>query len=155
MVQVPTGSGPDQVSAAPRSARRAPIPRVGRERPTGSNFELYSWYFFRVSGLLLILLAITHVVIMHVINTVDEIDYDFVADRWNSPFWRAFDWLMLVLALLHGLNGARIAVDDYVRPRGWRVFAHSVLWSTLIIFLIIGSIAVVTFNPDAAVTAGR
>ncbi|MDI3340410.1 MAG: succinate dehydrogenase hydrophobic membrane anchor subunit [Sphaerobacter sp.] len=127
------------------------MPRVGRERPNSGNFELYSWYFFRISGLLLILLAITHVVIMHVVNTVDEIDFDFVADRWSSPFWRSFDWLMLVLALLHGLNGARIAIDDYVRPRGWRIFAYSVLWSVAIIFLIIGSIAIVTFNPAAAV----
>ena len=126
----------------------APRLRVGRERPAG-GFELYSWYFFRISGLLLIFLAITHVVIMHVINTVDEIDWQFVADRWGSPFWRAFDWLMLFLALLHGLNGARLAVDDYIRARGWRIFAHSILWSAAVIFLIIGSIAVLTFNPDA------
>jgi succinate dehydrogenase / fumarate reductase membrane anchor subunit len=96
---------------------------------------------------LLIFLAIGHVVIMHVVNTVDEIDWQFVADRWNSPFWRAYDWLMLFLALLHGLNGARLAVDDYLRPQGWRVFAHSVLWTLAIVFLIIGSIAVLTFDP--------
>lgn len=125
----------------------APVRRAGRERPQGSTFELYSWYFFRISGLLLIFLAITHVVIMHVINTVDVIDFNFVAGRWSSPFWRSFDWLMLVLALLHGLNGARIAIDDYIRPRGWRVFANSVLWSAAVIFLIIGTIAIVTFTP--------
>ncbi len=119
---------------------------VGRERPAG-GFELYSWYFFRLSGLLLIFLAIGHVVIMHVINTVDEIDWQFVADRWHSPFWRAYDWLMLFLALLHGLNGARLAVDDYIRPQGWRVLAHSILWTLAIVFLIIGSIAILTFDP--------
>jgi len=122
-------------------------PHVGRERPAG-GFELYSWYFFRLSGLLLIFLAIGHVLIMHVINTVDEIDWQFVADRWHSPFWRAYDWLMLFLALLHGLNGARLAVDDYIRPQGWRVLAHSVLWTLAIVFLIIGSIAVLTFDPS-------
>lgn len=121
-------------------------PHVGRERPAG-GFELYSWYFFRLSGLLLIFLAIGHVVIMHVINTVDEIDWQFVADRWHSPFWRAYDWLMLFLALLHGLNGARSAVDDYIRPQGWRVLAHSILWTLAIVFLIIGSIAILTFDP--------
>ncbi|MCS7256513.1 MAG: succinate dehydrogenase hydrophobic membrane anchor subunit [Thermomicrobium sp.] len=121
-------------------------PHVGRERPAG-GFELYSWYFFRLSGLLLIFLAIGHVVIMHVINTVDEIDWQFVADRWHSPFWRAYDWLMLFLALLHGLNGARLAVDDYIRPQGWRVLAHSILWTLAIVFLIIGSIAILTFDP--------
>lgn len=155
MVQTPTGAVGQQSNERTGRVPSRAQGRISRERPQGSNFELYSWYFFRISGLLLIFLAVTHVVIMHVVNTVDEIDWQFVADRWNSPFWRSFDWLMLVLALLHGLNGARIAIDDYVRPRGWRIFAHSVLWSTAIIFLIIGSIAIVTFNPDSFATAGR
>lgn len=131
--------------------------RAGRERPTGSNFELYSWYFFRVSGLLLIFLVLTHVVIMHVIYTVDQINYEFVANRWESPFWRLFSWTMLVLALLHGMNGARIAIDDYIRPRGWRMVAHSTLWTALLLFLLIGTITIVTFDPDAyrAASAGR
>lgn len=124
------------------------ITRVGRERPQGSNFELYSWYFFRISGILLIFLAVIHVVINEVITTVARINYNYVAGRWASPFWRSFDWLLLTLALLHGLNGARIAIDDYVHPRGWRVFAYAVLLSTAIIFLIIGSVAIVTFNPS-------
>lgn len=127
--------------------------RLGRERPQGSNFELYSWYFFRISGLLLIFLVLTHVVIMHVANTVDSINYAFVANRWASPFWRSFDWLMLILALIHGLNGARIAIDDYVRPRGWRIFAYSVLWCVAVIFLIIGSVVIVTFNSATVGTA--
>ena len=126
------------------------VARPGRERPQGSNFELYSWYFFRISGLLLILLVVVHVIIVHVVNSVDSINYNFIVRRWASPFWRANDWLMLTLALVHGLNGARIAVDDYIRSRGWRVFAYSVLWSAGIIFLIMGSIAIVTFTPAAS-----
>ncbi|HUY98906.1 MAG TPA: succinate dehydrogenase [Thermomicrobiaceae bacterium] len=126
------------------------VARIGRERPQGSNFELYSWYFLRISGLLLIFLVVVHVIITHVVNDVSTINYNFIVRRWASPFWRANDWLMLTLALIHGLNGARIAVDDYVRSRGWRVFAYSVLWSAAIIFLIMGSIAIVTFNPAAA-----
>lgn len=129
------------------------IPRVGRERPTSGNFELYSWYFFRVSGLLLILLAVVHVVIMHVVNSVSDIDYNFVAQRWISPFWRFFDWLLLILALLHGLNGARIAIDDYIPDRGWRIAALSLLWSVTIAFLILGSVAIITFNPAQFTTA--
>ena len=137
----------------------APRARVGRQRPTsGSNFELYSWYFFRISGLLLILLAVGHIVIMHVLHSVSDVNYNFVAQRWASPFWRSFDWLLLTLALLHGLNGARIAIDDYVRGHGWKVFAHSVLWTAAIVFLILGTVAIVTFNPatfNGVASAGR
>ncbi len=126
----------------------APRARVGRQRPAGgNNLELYSWYFFRISGVLLIFLAVIHIVIMHVLHNVSEINYNFVAQRWASPFWRSFDWLLLTLALLHGLNGARIAIDDYVRGPGWKVFAQSLLWTAAIIFLILGTVAIVTFNP--------
>src|ERR687887_617453 len=94
---------------------------AGRVRPiTSSNFELYSWYFFRVSGVLLIFLALGHVAIVHIINNVDVIDYDWVARRWLSPAWRLYDWFLLMLALLHGLNGLRVALDDYVHHRAWR-----------------------------------
>jgi succinate dehydrogenase / fumarate reductase membrane anchor subunit len=123
----------------------------------GNSFELFSWYFFRVSGLLLIFLAIFHVIIMHVVNTVDEIDYAFVADRWSSPFWKVYDFLLLTLALLHGLNGARIGIEDYVRNDGWRAVAMTALWVMALVFMVIGGLAIVTFDPAAfeAANAGR
>lgn len=129
----------------------------GRARPTrGGGFELYSWYFFRISGLVLIFMAIAHVIIMHVINTVDEIDFAFVADRWNSPFWRVYDMLLLFLALLHGVNGARVSIDDYIDRSGWRVFAYSALWIITLAFIVIGAMAIIQFDPSTveSVTAG-
>ena len=130
----------------------------GRSRPEVANsFELFSWYFFRISGLLLLFLAIMHVVIMHIVNTVDEINYAFIADRWGSPFWRVYDFVLLILALLHGINGARLSIDDYIRSSGWRLAAHTTLWIIAVVFLIIGSLAIVTFDPAAVegVQAGR
>ncbi len=126
----------------------------GRARPTEANgVELFSWYFFRVSGLALLLLAVMHVVIMHVVNTVDEIDYAWVADRWHSPFWKVYDFLLLALALLHGVNGARVSIEDYIRRPGWRVAAHTTLWVLALVFMVIGALAIITFDPDAFATA--
>ena len=120
----------------------------GRARPVGSGgFELFSWYFFRLSGLALVFLAVFHVIIMHVINTVDEIDHAFIVDRWSSPFWQAYDFLLLLLALLHGVNGARVSIDDYVRSSGWRLTAYSVLSLITLVFLALGMLAIVTFDP--------
>lgn len=131
----------------------------GRARPPESGgFELVSWYFFRISGLLLVFMAIVHVIIMHVVNTVDEIDYKFVADRWSSPFWRVYDFLLLALALLHGLNGARIGIDDYIRSPGWRIATTTLVWVLALVFMVVGALAIVNFNPDefrAAAAAGR
>src|SRR5437588_718049 len=40
---------------------------TGRERPAG-GYELWSWLFMRISGILLLVLAVGHVVIMHVLG---------------------------------------------------------------------------------------
>ncbi len=120
--------------------------RSGHPVPTGSTFELFAWFFMRVSGVMLLLLAVGHLVVMHLINHIDTINYEFVAQRWFTPFWRTYDWLMLFLALLHGFNGLRTILDDYLRPGGWKVFWMSVLYSTCFIFLLTGSLVILTFQ---------
>ena len=75
----------------------------------------------RLSGLVLLVLAVGHVLIMHVLEEgVDRVDFGFVALRWNSLFWKTWDWLMLSLALVHGVNGLRVIILDYVRRPGVR-----------------------------------
>ena len=118
----------------------------GRERPE-SGFELYAWFFMRISGVLLVFLALGHLVIMHVLNNVDVINYKFVADRWANPIWRVYDWTMLMLALLHGFNGARILVDDYVGSRGWRLVWLTSLAVLMLLTMIMGTEVVLTFRP--------
>lgn len=109
-----------------------------------------AWYFFRVSGVLLVVLALGHIFITHYLNVPSETTFDFVAERWSNPLWRAFDWTLLLMALWHGLMGLRVAVTDYVRPAGWRVLGHSIVWVLGLIFTVIGTITIVTFNAEEA-----
>ncbi len=119
-----------------------------RARATrGSGFELTSWYFFRLSGALLLVLALGHILIMHYLNVPSTTDFRFVAQRYQGPIWRTFDWLLLVLAMLHGLNGLRVVVDDYVRPRDWRLFTQSVVATIAIIWIGLGSVVIFSFDP--------
>ncbi len=120
---------------------------LSRPRPVVSGFELYSWLFMRVSGLLLIFLALGHLAIMHIINSVEAINYAFVATRWGSLFWRSYDWLLLILALLHGFNGLRIVVEDYIHSNGWRVLALTIVYLLTFLFLVLGSLVIFTFQP--------
>jgi succinate dehydrogenase / fumarate reductase, membrane anchor subunit len=122
-------------------------PSAVRSRVASGNFELYTWFFMRVSGLLLIFLALGHLAFVHIINTVDDIDYAFVAARWATPFWRIYDLLLLWLALLHGLNGLRTVLNDYITRPGWRVASLGMVWVLGILFLAIGSIVIFTFQP--------
>jgi succinate dehydrogenase / fumarate reductase membrane anchor subunit len=120
---------------------------TGRERPAG-GYELGSWLFMRISGLLLLVLAVGHVLIMHVIGGgVERVDFKFVELRWQSPFWRTWDWLLLSLALLHGVNGLRVVVLDYVKRPGAR-FAMTWFFNVVgVILFALGTIIVFTFNP--------
>jgi succinate dehydrogenase / fumarate reductase membrane anchor subunit len=121
---------------------------MGRERPVG-GFELWAWLFMRISGIVLLVLAVGHVVIMHVVGDgVGRVNFAFVAVRWQSPFWRAWDWAMLVLALIHGINGIRNITLDYVGKPGAR-FAMNMFFYVLGFGLfVLGTVVVFTFDPS-------
>jgi len=112
-----------------------------------SGFELWSWLFMRLSGIVLLFLAVGHVLIMHVIDEgVQRVDFDFVADRWATPFWRTWDWMLLSLALLHGINGMRVIVADYVRGPGARLATNSFFAILGFAMFVLGTVVVFTFD---------
>ena len=125
-----------------------------RTRPTG-GIELYAWLFMRVSGIVLIIMVLIHFAIMHVITDIRDINFAFVAKRFATPFWISYDLAMLILALFHGLNGLRTIIDDYVSSRPWRVMWLSALYVVGLVFLVVGTVTLVTFRPDAGRVIGQ
>lgn len=122
--------------------------RLGRERPVGGA-ELWWWLFMRISGLLLVVLALGHLAIMHLFESgAERIDFGFVATRWTSPFWRTWDWMLLMLALVHGVNGLRNITLDYVRRPGLRLTITISTWVIGFILIVLGTIIIVTFDPN-------
>ena len=118
-------------------------------KPSG-GFELWAWVFMRLSGLALLFLALGHLIIMHLINNVDRIDYNFVAGRYAGGFWRAYDGALLLLAMLHGLNGSKILIDDYIHQPGKRRAALAFLYIIGGTFLVMGFYVVIFFKPVVA-----
>ena len=133
----------------PAAARTGMLGYRGtRERPAG-GFELWSWLFMRISGIVLLLLAVGHVLIMHVLDEgVERVDFGFVATRWNSPLWRTWDWALLVLALIHGVNGLRVIVQDYVRWPGARLAVNMAFYVIGFVLFVLGTVVVFTFDPS-------
>lgn len=117
-----------------------------RPRPA-SNLELYSWFFMRISAIVMFVLVGFHLIYMHLIAGVDAINFEWIAQRWESPFWRLYDFFMLIFGWLHCANGVRIVMDDYIHPHGWRVLAKSILYVVVFIVLVLGSYVVFTFKP--------
>ena len=111
-----------------------------------SRTEYYSWLFFRVSGLFLIFLALGHFLIMHAFNSILDVDYRFVAQRWQNPAWRVYDFLLLALALLHGFNGLRIVVNEHVPSAALRRFLQPVVAIATLLFLSLGTYVLVAFK---------
>lgn len=128
--------------------RRGVMGYGGRERPAG-GWELWTWLFMRISGVVLLFLAVGHVLIMHVLDEgVDRVDFGFVAARWDTPFWRTWDWAMLTLALLHGVNGMRVVIQDHVRPIGWRFAVNMFFYVVGFMLFVLGTVVVFTFDPS-------
>jgi succinate dehydrogenase / fumarate reductase membrane anchor subunit len=135
--------------------RRNPS-RAARPRPAEPGFERFMWYFMRISGLLLVVLAMGHMLIMHVLVqlTGQEISFAFVTSRWGTPFWRIYDLLLLVLALVHGVNGARIVIGDYVERGGLRGLLIGILLALAFVWLMAGILVIVTFDPATSPAIG-
>lgn len=119
-----------------------------------SNGDLFSWYFLRVSGVALVVLALGHIFITHYINVPSETTTSFVLGRWRNPLWRTFDWLLLIMALWHGLNGLRLAVDDYLHRPGLRVTAQAAVWLIGLVFTALGTVTIFTFLADPKADPG-
>jgi succinate dehydrogenase / fumarate reductase, membrane anchor subunit len=121
------------------------------EAPKGrprAGLELWAWLFMRFSGILLVVLAVGHVLIMHVLDTgVERVNFNFVVERWSSPLWRTWDWMLLSLALLHGIVGMRTIVLDYAKRPGARLAWN---WAFAIVgfaLFVLGTVIVFTFDP--------
>ena len=118
-----------------------------------SNFERRAFLFMRVSGILLLVLAVGHMMIQHVLNSSANLTIQFVAERWNSWGWKVYDMLLLVFAYLHGMNGFRNVLEDYIHNRGTIKVINILLAVFAVITIVVAGIAIAAFNPEAALQA--
>jgi succinate dehydrogenase / fumarate reductase, membrane anchor subunit len=126
-------------------------PGGGYALPRGARggFEVISWFFMRVSGLILIFLALYHLVWWNLVIGVEHLDSQMVIERWNNPLWRFFNIALVTFSMLHGLNGARYSIEDYVRNPGWQVAAKAVVYTVVLGAMVFGIFALITFDAAA------
>ena len=137
------------MSTAAHTGASVPAPRTPQRTSQRSNFELYSWLFMRVSGIVLVFLVLGHLFIMNILDGgVQRINFAFVAGRWSSPFWQTWDLLMLWLAMLHGTNGVRTIINDYAERDQTRFWLKMVLYVAAGFTIILGTLVIFTFDPN-------
>jgi succinate dehydrogenase membrane anchor subunit len=138
--------GPDN----PAPVIEAPRARTKRTpRSTRTNFELYGWLFMRLSGIVLVVLVLGHLLIQLILDGgVTKVGFAFVAGRWASPFWQTWDLLMLWLAMLHGGNGLRTVINDYAERDNTRFWLKMLVYTATAFTIVLGSLVIFTFDPN-------
>jgi len=138
-----------QAPAAPSGAVVSPTSRA-RIRPRGSRKELAIWYLMRVTAVALFVLALAHFSILHFIWDPAAQNAKFIADeRWNSIFWRGFDWLLLTTVIVHAWLGVRTVVIDYIHSPVWRTGTRWLLYVVGIVLFILGTQVIVTLPIES------
>lgn len=136
-----------------QEAATIPAPRTPSVRKKGSNLEKWGWIYMRASGVLLIVLIFGHLFVnLMTGDGIHQIDFAFVAGKLASPFWQWWDVLMLWLALIHGANGMRTIVNDYVTNAKVRKILVGSLWVSAGFLILLGTLVVFTFDPCLGVT---
>ena len=123
-------------------------PRSRAPRRRGINWEKWGWIYMRVSGVLLLVLIFGHLFVNLMVGEgIHGVDFAFVAGKYATPFWQWWDVLMLWLALIHGANGMRTIVNDYVTHSGTRRVLVWVLALSAAFLILLGTLVVFTFDP--------
>ncbi|CAB4539125.1 unannotated protein [freshwater metagenome] len=112
------------------------------------RFDRLAWVFMRVSGVILIGLIFTHLTVnLMQDGGVKAIDFAFVAGKLANPFWQWFDVTLLWLALIHGSNGMRVVIDDYVYRTGVKRFLLVSLVISTTTLIVLGTLVIFTLDP--------
>jgi succinate dehydrogenase / fumarate reductase membrane anchor subunit len=106
------------------------------------------WIFMRVSGFFLIALIFTHLIVNVMQDGgVHAIDFAFVAGKLANPMWQWFDVTLLWLALIHGTNGMRVVIEDYVYRVKLKRFLLGGLAVSTTVLIVLGTLVIFTLDP--------
>lgn len=124
-------------------------PRAPKTKKT--NWEKTGWMFMRGSGVVLVILIFGHLFTnLMVGDGIKAIDFAFVGGKLSDPFWMVWDSLLLVLAFIHGANGMRTIINDYIAGKGLNKGLQLTLGIVTIVMIVLGLLVIFTFDPCPA-----
>lgn len=104
----------------------------------------WRWHLDRAAAVLLVVLLPLHLIAALVVGDPAAWSVARLAVRWNSPAWRALDWLTISVALLHGLGATRARFGAGDRRAAVRVVCDVVL----VVGLLVAADAAFTWRID-------
>lgn len=119
---------------------------VRRVRIQG-NMERYAWLFMRLSGVAMLILAVGHMVIQHILNSSANLTLAFVAVQWSSWGWKAFDIALLWMAIPHGFRGLYNILSDHIHGKTTMRLIGGVLAVFVAMTVAWATYAIIMFDP--------
>jgi succinate dehydrogenase / fumarate reductase membrane anchor subunit len=135
-----------------------PAPQIG------FSFEYLMWIFTRISGAVLIFLAIVGMALAfwmgartqldvgalmrwtffpnsyHVVNT----NIPDVVPQWANAYWQIMQMLIIFFGITHGVNGLRMVIEDYIGANRLRIFLRGLLFLFWMFMLIVAYFVILT-----------
>ena len=128
----------------------------------GSTLEYTLWIFTRLSGVLMLLLGAFAVVYNNLVGgrTLMDIAAQYrwgffptywhvqntnvpdVFPNWSNSFWQIYALLLFLVAAIHGFNGLRIVVEDYVHRPYLLLFAKGLVAVLFLFTLFAGAVII-------------
>lgn len=78
--------------------------------------QFWGWFLQRSTGIVLVVLLATHMFLTHFVTPQEAITLHSIHSRMKIPAISLVNYLLLYLALFHGLYGLRIVLMD-LAPR--------------------------------------
>ena len=118
----------------------------GKTRYGAPNHEGRIWLLMRLSGLVMFITVVFHLLYMHMFVRVENITFENIAERWSGPagvFWRLFDASLLFIGMAHGMNGARFSINDYVHNKFLNLMLTGLVYGIGALLILAGSLAII------------
>jgi succinate dehydrogenase / fumarate reductase membrane anchor subunit len=104
-----------------------------------------AWLLQRITAVILFILVIYHFVLYHFISK-GHYTYDEVAAKMQSPWFNLLQFLFLVTALYHGLNGIWMITEDYIHHKVWRMIVFSLILLVGLALFFVGMLTIVKIS---------
>lgn len=103
------------------------------------------WLLQRLSAVVLFVILIIHFVTYHFISK-GLTPWKDVVTKMQSPWFNLFQFIFLVSALFHGLNGVWMVTEDYIHSRSWRFVIYSLILLVGLSLLFIGTVTIIKIS---------
>lgn len=113
--------------------------------PGNYRAGMWMWLLHRISGVVLVLYGIVHVIVISSARTWGPGTFDRVLDRLGTPLFLALDVLLVWAVLFHAFNGIRCLLLDF--GIGVRRHHKALFWAMMAIAVALLVVNIVIWAP--------